>query len=79
MPEWITPDSALPDPGESVSIRTKGSVRPAYFRIRDRWYAFIDIDRWQMNTSPYWPADRVWYLTTDQIEAWKSEETMPDR
>jgi hypothetical protein len=68
----------LPDPGEPVSIRAKGAVRPAYFRIHDRWYAFVDLERWQMNTSPYWPVDQVWYLTTDQIEAWRPAETLSD-
>lgn len=73
---WISPMDELPYRAELVAIRVRGKVRRACYRIEDRWYAMIDLDRWQMNTSPYWPDDQSWYLRTEQIEAWKLEETL---
>jgi hypothetical protein len=70
---WISPYDSLPYRAEPVTVRVRGEVRHGYYRIEDRWYAFIDLDRWRMNTSPYWPKDQSWYLVTDQIEAWRPE------
>jgi hypothetical protein len=74
--DWKLPENELPYREELVSVRVNGKVRPAYYRIYDRWYAMIDLDRWQMNTSPYWSEDRSWYLETEQIEAWRPAETL---
>lgn len=63
-------DEALPHPLQIVSIRTRGTTRDGYYRIGDRWYALIDLERWTMNTSPYWEQDRSWYLTTRDVESW---------
>jgi hypothetical protein len=76
--DWISPFDELPYRAEIVFVRVHGRVRPAYYRIHDRWYAMIDIDRWQMNTSPYWDEDRAWYLRTDEIEAWRPAKTLSD-
>ncbi len=70
MAEWIDVHVRLPDEQEIVTIRVNGALRPRYYHIEDRWYSLDDLDRWQMNTSAYWPADRSWYLKTEQIEAW---------
>lgn len=74
MRQWVDIREALPDEQAEVAIRVRGRVRPGYYRIADRWYALVDLDRWRMNTSPYWPEDRTWYLETDQLEAWLREE-----
>lgn len=73
MQAWISIEKELPFPREEVTIRTHRSVRPGYFRIGDRWYALVDLERWTMKTSPFWPEDRSWYLTTDEVEAWMPE------
>ncbi len=64
----------MPDELTVVSVRVRGRVRAGYYRIEDRWYALVDLDRWRMNTSPYWSEDRAWYLKTEQVEAWLCEE-----
>ena len=71
MSTWIRTEDALPEEGEEVWVRVRGNVRPRYYRIDGRWYALIDLDRWQMNTSPYWNADRSWFLKIDEVEAWR--------
>ncbi|MFW5972408.1 MAG: hypothetical protein ACOCTG_00335 [Bacteroidota bacterium] len=73
MADWKSTDQELPYPKDEVSVRVNGSVRRAYYRMYDRWYALIDLDRWKMRTSPYWEEDRSWYLRTDDIEAWRPE------
>ena len=67
---WIKPDEDLPPEKAVVTIRTRGEERPHYYRIEDRWYSLGDLHRWRMNTSPYWKADRAWYLKSEQIDAW---------
>lgn len=74
MAEWIDIRVRLPDEKEEVYIRVKGHIRTHYYHIEDRWYSAEDLDRWQMNTSRYWETDRTWYLKTDQIESWKSQD-----
>lgn len=74
MPTWIQTENALPDEMEEVWIRVRGDVRPHYYRIDDRWYARVDLDRWRMNTSPYWQKDRSWYLETEDVTAWRPIE-----
>ena len=64
-------EDELPEERQIVSIRLRGSVRPDYYRIEDRWYSLGDLHRWRMNTSPYWPEDRAWYLETEEIDAWR--------
>lgn len=70
-------DHTLPEDGKLVTVRVRGKLRPGYYHIRGRWYALIDLDRWQMNTSPYWAEDRSWYLKTEQIEGWVAEDEQP--
>ncbi len=70
MCDWIDPKDNLPEEKQLVAIRVRGQVRSACYNIDDRWYALEDLDRWRMNTSPYWEMDRAWYLKTEQIEAW---------
>ena len=70
-PTWKDPRTDEPHPGVLVSVRVKGQVRPNYYRIGDRWYSLDDLDRWRMNTSRYWEADRSWYLETYQIDLWR--------
>lgn len=74
MKEWIDTDNRLPDEKELVTIRVHGAARPACYRIADRWYSMVDLERWQMNTSPYWEVDRSWYLRTEQIRGWRPGE-----
>lgn len=69
--DWVVVSEELPDERERVTIRVQTRVRPNYYRIADRWYSLDDLDRWRMNTSPYWPEDRSWYLETGEIEAWR--------
>ncbi len=75
MARWIDIREELPEELAVVSVRVRGRVRPGYYRVRDRWYALVDLDRWRMKTSPYWREDRAWYLVSEQIEAWAGEET----
>ncbi|WP_456426770.1 hypothetical protein [Rhodocaloribacter sp.] len=74
MARWIDIREEMPEELAVVSVRVRGRVRPGYYRIEDRWYALVDLDRWRMKTSPYWAEDRAWYLVTEQIEAWLCEE-----
>lgn len=71
MSPWIEPARKLPDEKEEVWIRVRGDQRPSYYRIGDRWYSIRDLNRWRMNTSPYWRSDRSWYLKTEDVEAWR--------
>ena len=73
MQSWMSPAQSMPDEKEEVTVRIRGQARPRYYRIGDRWYAVVDLERWRMNTSPYWPVDRSWYLKTDQVEGWRQE------
>ena len=72
---WVFTQDDLPWEQDVVTVRVNGRNRSGYYRIDDRWYALVDLDRWQMNTSPYWEEDRAWYLTTEEVDAWKPEET----
>lgn len=72
MGSWINVHDRLPDEAEPVTVRVHGVVRPDYYRIDGHWYSLLDLDRWQMNTSPYWTTDRAWYLLTEQVEAWRA-------
>jgi hypothetical protein len=72
MESWIAPDRGLPDEKEEVAVRVRGELRLHYYRIGERWYATVDIERWRMNTSPYWTKDRAWYLKTEQIDGWRT-------
>ncbi len=67
-----TPDIevTLPEEGQLVMIRVGGCLRPRYYQVRGRWYCLDDLDRWRMNTSPYWEEDRSWYLKMEQVEGW---------
>ncbi|GIV59152.1 hypothetical protein GQ464_015240 [Rhodocaloribacter litoris] len=73
MEDWIDVGEQVPEEAVTVCIRLRGQVRTGYYRIRDRWYWIGDLDRWQMNTSPYWAEDRAWYLNTEEIEGWRAE------
>jgi hypothetical protein len=78
MGRWVDIRDGMPEEKEEVAIRVRGHIRPACYRIGERWYALLDLDRWRMNTSPYWPEDRSWYLESGQIEAWYYEEEEMD-
>lgn len=73
MEAWIDVNVSLPEEEALVDVRVRGSVRPDYYRIEDRWYSLEDLDRWRMNTSRYWKEDRTWYLETEQVEGWRDE------
>lgn len=74
MHNWIPVERELPYERDVVSIQTAVGIRRGYYRIENRWYALVDLERWQMNTSPYWERDRTWYLTTSAIRAWMPEQ-----
>ncbi len=67
---WRKPSENLPDEEVLVTVQVQGEVRENYYRIGGRWYAMVDLGRWRMNTSPYWPTDKTWYVKTENIEAW---------
>jgi len=71
---WVKIDAALPDEQELTTVRVHGAERRHYYRIGERWYWMGDLNRWQMNTSPFWSIDRSWYLKTEQIEGWWPED-----
>ena len=71
MSSWIDTEQRLPDEKQEVWVRVRGDVRPRYYRIGERWYALVDLERWRMNTSPYWKHDRAWYVQTDDVQAWR--------
>ncbi len=73
-PEWQSTRDKRPDERELVTIRIGNAERRQYYRIEDRWYSLGDLERWAMNTSPYWPLDRTWYLRSEDIRAWRYEE-----
>ena len=72
MESWMDPARSLPDEKEEVLVRVRGDVRPAYYRIGNRWYSLADLERWKMNTSPYWEKDRSWYLKTEDVQGWRA-------
>ena len=74
MATWIDVQTALPEEKELVTIQVNGTARTDYYYYDGRWYSMVDLDRWKMNTSPYWAEDRAWYLVTEQIEGWQGHE-----